>query len=264
MERANFVRCESLDLVQTALKEGRLFPGYQPIVDLTTGKTIGLEALMRINARSGKMVTAGELLPALADPIVSREIGVSMMNQVAKEFSGLQKALPDLRFVSINAAESDLLSQGFVDSLFLSMEANRIDFTQITLEVTETMLLAENAQDLGAVLQDLKRCGVNIALDDFGTGYSSFTHLQQFPIDKVKIDRSFVQAMENKGSASMIVQSLIKMARDLGLDVIAEGIETESQKASLSDMGCKLGQGFLFGAAKDLCSISSKQLKKAC
>lgn len=262
MERVNTIRKASLEQVRTALREDRLFPGYQPIVEFDTGRIVGLEALMRFDTRSGRRMTAGEVLPALIDPIVSREVGASMIKQVAAQFNDLDAGLPALEFVSINTAESDLLSKSFVDTLLRTMDAWQVDLSRITLEVTETMLMIENADAMRNVLQDLKRRGVGIALDDFGTGCSSLTHLRDFPIDKVKIDGSFVQAIGRDRDAETIVHALIGMAANLGLGLIAEGIETEEQKECLRQMGCLHGQGFHFGPAEDHSRFSLKKMSR--
>ncbi len=175
-----------------------------------------------------------------------------MIELVSNEFGGLERCAPALDFVSINASEADLLAGGFAKQFMAKMREKRVDLSQITLEVTETMLLVDNTQAVRQVLTELRDNGISIALDDFGTGYSSLSHLRDFPIDKVKIDGSFVQAMANDMHASKIVRALIGMANSMGLSVIAEGVETETQSRLLQQMGCQLGQGFLFGHAEEL------------
>ena len=252
LEQGNVARQYALNEVRTAIREDRIFPAYQPVVELRTGRLVGFEALMRITSRMGRRITATEVFPALIDPFLSREVSTCMIEQVANEFVALKRSEPALEFVSINASEADLLASGFAAQLMAQMREKRIDLSRITLEVTETMLLVDNAQAVRRVLTELRDNGVSIALDDFGTGYSSLSHLRDFPIDKVKIDGSFIQAMANDQHASKIVRALIGMASSMGLSVIAEGVETATQSRLLQQMGCELGQGFLFGHAEDL------------
>jgi diguanylate cyclase (GGDEF)-like protein len=252
LEQANVARQYALNEVRTAIRETRIFPAYQPVIELRTGRLVGYEALMRLNSRMGRRITATEVLPALIDPILSREISTCMIDRVSKEFSSLKRSAPTLDFVSINASEADLLASGFATQLLAQMREQRVELSRITLEVTETMLLVDNTQAVRRVLTELRDNGVRIALDDFGTGYSSLSHLRDFPIDKVKIDGSFIQAMANDQQAAKIVRALIGMANSMGLSVIAEGVETATQSRLLQQMGCELGQGFLFGHAEEL------------
>jgi EAL domain-containing protein (putative c-di-GMP-specific phosphodiesterase class I) len=123
------------------------------------------------------------------------------------------------------------------------------------------MLLVNDTQTVRNVLCELKDAGVNIALDDFGTGFSSLSHLRDFPIDKVKIDKSFVQTLAQDHQTRLIVQALIGMARNMDIDVVAEGVETDEQRTLLMQMGCKLGQGFLFSPAEDISRLCLKSFQ---
>ncbi len=256
LEQANLARQYALNEVRTAIREDRIFPGYQPVVELRTGRLVGFEALMRLNSRTGRRITATEVFPALLDPILSREVSTCMIEHVSNEFAALDRCAPLLDFVSINASEADLLASGFARQFMAQMREKKVDLARITLEVTETMLLVDNTEAVRQVLTELRDNGISIALDDFGTGYSSLSHLRDFPIDKVKIDGSFVQSMANDQQASKIVRALIGMANSMGLSVIAEGVETETQSRLLQQMGCQLGQGFLFGHAEDLSRLT--------
>lgn len=252
LERASVARQYALNEVRSAIREDRIFAGYQAVVELRTGRVMGYEALMRLHSRAGRRITATEVFPALIDPTLSREVSTCMLDLVSSEFEGLARCAPALDFVSINASEADLLSVGFAKQFMRRMRENRVDLARVTLEVTETMLLVDNTQAVRRVLTELRDSGVRIALDDFGTGYSSLSHLRDFPIDKVKLDGSFIQAMATDQQAVKIVRALIGMANSMGLSVIAEGVETEAQSRLLQQMGCPLGQGFLFGHAEDL------------
>lgn len=262
LERDNRLRQEAISLVRNALSEDRLFAGYQPIVQLQDSALVGLEALMRLTTRSGERLTATEVLPAILDPILSREISDRMADLVCSEFPEIHAAQPIVQFVSLNATEADLLSRDFADRLLAKLGAKNIDPHNVTLEITETMLLVNDGASVQAVLSRLRQAGMEIALDDFGTGFSSLSHLRDFPIDKVKIDGSFVQKMCSEHQSRLIVQALIAMAKSLGKEVIAEGIETEEQRALLVQMGCVYGQGFLFSPAETACRLKLLKLGK--
>ncbi len=252
MERKNIVRQRAIAEVRSALDEHRLFAGYQPVVDLKSGEAIGFEALMRLTTRGDRRLTASEVLPALLDTKLSREVCRRMLEIVAGETKRLESCVNGLSFLSINASEADLLMDGFADRFSNTMADAGVDLSRLTLEVTETVLLVDNSKPVQRVLWDLRERGVRIALDDFGTGYSSLSHLRHFPIDKVKIDCSFVRALGHERHSRTIVQALIGMAKSMDIDVVAEGIETEAQRKMLDQMGCRLGQGYLFGAAEDI------------
>lgn len=250
LERDNRVRQEAIALVRSALAEERLFAGYQPIVQLATNRPVGLEALMRLTTRSGEKLTASQVLPALLDPLLSREVSNRMADMVCADFPSIFPSHKGVQFISLNATEADLLSRDYADDLLSKLALRKIDPRYITLEITETMLLVNDSVSVQKVLSKLRAAGMQIALDDFGTGFSSLSHLRDFPIDKVKIDGSFVQKICAEHQSRLIVQALISMAKNLGKEVIAEGIETEEQGKLLLQMGCYYGQGFLFGKAE--------------
>ena len=260
LEHANRLRQEAISTVRHALDEDRLFAGYQPIVHLPTNALIGFEALMQLNTRSGEKLTATQVLPAILDPVLSRDIGERMVDLVCQDFASIQAAQPDVQFISINATEADLLARDFSDRLLSALEAKRIPPQRVTLEITETMLLVNDSSTVQAVLTKLRRSGMQIALDDFGTGFSSLSHLRDFPIDKVKIDGSFVQKMCSEHQTRLIVQALIGMAKNLRIEVIAEGIETEEQRSLLLQMGCYYGQGFLISPAETSCRLKTLRM----
>ena len=245
-------RLSAISKVRSALLESRVFAAYQPIVDLGTERRVGLEALMRIQGEDGQVIEAGQVQPALIDPALSRQIGARMLELVSAEMSGLANLDSALRFVSVNATEAELISRDFVDRFLFQLDREGVRPELVTLEVTETMLLVNDTNHVLDVLETLKAAGISIALDDFGTGFSSLSHLRDFPIDKVKIDRSFIAEIELKHESRLIIQALIAMAKNLNIKVIAEGIETINQREFLRAAGCDMGQGFLFGKAAPL------------
>lgn len=249
LERANRLRQDAISEVRTALDEDRIFAAYQPIVHLSTNALVGMEALMRLHTRAGKKLTASQVLPALFDPVMSREISERMAQLLCHDFREIWAAQPEVQFVSINATEADLLSRDFADRLLTVLQSHKVPAQCVVLEITETMLLVNDGAAVQRVLVKLRQAGMQIALDDFGTGFSSLSHLRDFPIDKVKIDGSFVQKMCSEHQSRLIVQALIGMARNIGIEIIAEGVETQEQRDLLLKMGCYYGQGFLFSSA---------------
>jgi diguanylate cyclase (GGDEF)-like protein len=260
LERDNRIRQEAISTVRSALSDNRLFAGYQPIVHLQDYSLVGLETLMRLHTRSGNKLTATQVLPAILDPLLSREISDRMIDLFCDEFPAIVVARPEVQFISLNATEADLLSRDFADRLLCTLRSRNIAPQKVALEVTETMLLVNDSASVQAVLSKLSGAGMQIALDDFGTGFSSLSHLRDFPIDKVKIDGSFVQKMCSEHQSRLIVQALIGMAKGLGKEVIAEGIETEEQRELLLEMGCIYGQGFLFSPAETACRLKLLKL----
>lgn len=237
--------------VHAALESDRIFIGYQPIVNLRDRAIQGYEALMRVTQPDGKVLTAGQLLPALSNPGLSRRIATRMTALVAAEFANVARITPGSCYVSLNATEADLLSDAFAPMLLETLAGCDIAPDRVMLEITETMLVSD-LDKVKTVLDALKTQGMQIALDDFGTGYSSLTHLKMFPIDKVKIDRSFVKDIVHDQSARSIVAAVVAMARNLSIEVIAEGVEDEAQAALLLRMGCASGQGYLFSPARNI------------
>lgn len=269
-------RIAATDEVYSALKKDRIFVGYQPIVDLRSRAIVGYEALMRVSQPDGRVLTAGQLQPALLNLDISRQVAHRMASLVSAEFALLSKITnaqatpanglpkPDHSpfYVSLNATGHNLLHDNFAPMLLETIAKHGIAPSSITLEVTETMLITD-LERASAVLHGLKAEGVTIALDDFGTGFSSLTHLNKFPIDKVKIDRSFVMDIVHDRNARSIVAAVLAMARSLSIDVIAEGIEDEAQLAILRQMGCALGQGYLLGRPQGLSTYLAKSLNHA-
>ncbi|MEM1051627.1 MAG: EAL domain-containing protein [Pseudomonadota bacterium] len=233
--------------VRDAIQGQRLFAAYQPIVDLLTDEVVGLEALMRMKTREGDVLHASNVMPAIIDPHVSREIGERMVANICHDQHKIRCDMGALDYVSLNASEADLLSQNFAPSLLNQLAEAKVDPASLAIEVTETMLMVNDDDAARRVLSDLKKAGMQIALDDFGTGFSSLTHLRDFPIYIVKIDRSFVRAISSDHQSRLIVQAMIAMAQSLEIKVVAEGIETQRERELLAYMGCQFGQGYLLG-----------------
>jgi diguanylate cyclase (GGDEF)-like protein len=229
-----------------ALSRGEFRLAYQPIVATSTGCIVGAEVLLRwahpnrgivappmfipLAERSGRMADIGRWVveKALADR-------AGWMDQIAARPLGL----------SLNVSVPELMSPGFAADVSALLAAADADPATITLEITERAFIQDGERAM-MVLGDLKQIGVSLALDDFGTGYSSLSHLQRFPIDVVKIDRSFVAGLATNPSSRSIVEALIGLSRNMGMTVTAEGIETAEQHNELASLGCDNCQGFHF------------------
>jgi EAL domain-containing protein (putative c-di-GMP-specific phosphodiesterase class I) len=151
--------------------------------------------------------------------------------------------------IAINAAAAEFRRGDFAESLLQRLEAAQVPPEQLQLEITETVFLGRGADYVERALKTLSTAGVQIALDDFGTGYASLSHLKQFPVDVLKIDRSFVAELSDSPDAAAIIRAVITLGHSLDIEVVAEGIETEQQAGWLTHKGCHYGQGHLYAAA---------------
>jgi diguanylate cyclase (GGDEF)-like protein/PAS domain S-box-containing protein len=239
-------RQRAIGRLRAALGEGRAVAAYQPIVDLATGRIVSLEALLRLKDADGSLITASEIFSALLDPELSRRVSRVMLDSVMADGPALLELLgPDTR-ISLNLSEADLRKDDFVRHLIEVVDDSGLTPANFTIEVTETMLLDAGGQ-LHASLAMLDQCGFTICLDDFGTGFSSLTHLRQFPIHKVKIDRDFIAGIGEDHQSRLIIQAIVQMGHSLGLRVVVEGVETEEQETFLRAIGCRHVQGYRYG-----------------
>lgn len=222
---------------------------YQPIVDLDTGRTTSLEALVRWR-RDGALVLPGDFLPVAAGSSLMVEIGRSVLARVCADFARLPADLG----VCINLSARELAAPDLVDVLTSQIARHGIDTRRIHIEVTEDAVF-DDLDNAVRTLEALRALGLRIAIDDFGTGYSSLTHLRAIPADILKIDQTFVAGIAGPTADpddAQIVQLVVSLGAQLGLEVVAEGIECRSQLDMLRSMGCPKGQGYLFGRAAPL------------
>jgi diguanylate cyclase (GGDEF)-like protein len=239
-------RQRAIARLRSALNDGRAIAAYQPIVELASGQIVSLEALLRLRDEDGSLITASEIFAALLDPELSRRVSRVMLDQVITDAPAIIALLgPQVR-IGINLSEADLRKDDFVRHLIEVVDDSVLTPANFTIEVTETMLL-----DAGGQLHDslamLDACGFTICLDDFGSGFSSLTHLRQFPIHKVKIDRDFIAGIGEDHQSRLIIQAIVQMGHSLGLKVVVEGVETEEQESFLRAIGCRHVQGYRYG-----------------
>ena len=237
--------------VGVALAEDRIDAHYQPIMRLDTGEVVGFEALCRMTTQGGEIVAAAHFHEATKDAHIAGELTQRMLQRVASDIHNwLDEGLP-LQHVGINLSAADFRGGGLRDRLCRIFEDADVPLDHVILEVTESVYLGHRDHVVADEIKALRSEGLRVALDDFGTGYASLTHLLTVPIDIIKIDKSFIDRMVPGDAGIFIVEGLIGIARNLGIRVVAEGIEKQSQADQLQILGCKLGQGYLFSKAVD-------------
>ena len=230
--------------LRTALDDDQLFLVYQPIFDLSETTTKGVEALLRWRHPSRGIVPPGVFIPIAEQSGLIVPIGQYVLEQACAQAACWQQDGYRVG-MSVNASVAQLESAGFVELVRNVLDRNQLEPGALTLEVTESMLMRDPAATV-QVLADLKQTGVRIAIDDFGTGYSSLASLHQFPIDSLKIDRSFIAKASESAQSGVLVHTLVQLGKALGVEIVAEGIEEQAQLSRLQQERCDSGQGFLF------------------
>jgi diguanylate cyclase (GGDEF)-like protein/PAS domain S-box-containing protein len=250
-ERADMVR-----LARTALNLDRIFPYYQPQINLDDRRVEGMEALLRWRDLTGRVRTPGEIIAAFEDPETAQKLGERMQDRVIADARRWNAQGMRFGHIAINAAASEFRHDDFAEKLLDKLGRSGVATRQIQIEITEGVFMGAHVDKVVRALTLLNHHGVTVALDDFGTGFSSLSHLKDFPVDVIKIDRSFVRHLdESKNTA--IVDAVLNLGTSLGLAVVAEGIETEEQVASLRAHGCQLGQGYLFAQPMPAAALES-------
>jgi len=228
-----------------ALEREELLLHYQPKIHLETGNIIGVEALIRWLHPTLGLVSPAEFIPIAEECGLIVPIGRWVLGEACHQAQAWQDiGLAPIR-VGINISAVELRATGFVAGVGAVLAQTGLEARFLELELTETSLMQDSTSTL-AVLRALKRLGLDLALDDFGTGYSSLSHLKRFPIDTLKIDRSFVSSSTVNSDDASIVCAMISMGRDMHVRVVAEGVETREQLTFLQDRGCGFGQGYYF------------------
>jgi len=227
--------------LRRALERGEMRVHYQPIVELASGRTLGVEALVRWEHRERGLVQPSEFIPLAEETGLVVPLGRWVLDEACRALA----ALPERINLSVNLSGRQLLQQEFCQELREMLARCRIEPSRLRLELTESMLIGNGAAARAALTQ-LRGTGVRLCIDDFGTGYSSLSYLHELPIDALKIDRSFVGAMGDDERKIKIVQSILVLGKSLGIDVVAEGVETSQQAELLRRLGCEQAQGYFF------------------
>jgi diguanylate cyclase (GGDEF)-like protein/PAS domain S-box-containing protein len=247
-------RAASVAALQTSgelrrgLERGEVVPYFQPIVDLDGGHVIGFEVLARwLHPERGLLVPA-QFLPMAEDSGLIVDLGSRILRDALAQLAHWRAV--GLRFascsLSVNIATQQLIDGRFLDIVHDALGETGIDADSLWLEITETALMADS-NAAGRALRDLRGLGLHLSVDDFGTGYSSLTYLKRFPVEAIKIDRSFVTGLGLEADDTSIVEAVVRLGHSLGLSVVAEGVETPLQLNRLRELGCDKGQGYLFG-----------------
>jgi EAL domain-containing protein (putative c-di-GMP-specific phosphodiesterase class I) len=217
---------------------------YQPIIEIASGKIVGMEALVRWEHPERELLLPREFLPLADESGLIIPLGQWVIDAVCRQTRlwEEQRGSASLLKVSMNLSGRELLHPNLVSSIVEKLREHDPDPTRLELEVTENVAM-EHEDVLVETLTKFRDSGVRVAIDDFGTGYSSLSHLYQLPIDTLKIDQSFINGPKGDAKVSKIAAATISLARTLDLKAIAEGVETAEQLAHLQELGCELAQG---------------------
>jgi diguanylate cyclase (GGDEF)-like protein/PAS domain S-box-containing protein len=233
--------------LRRALERDEITILYQPIVRLEDRAVAGFEALARWNHPKLGRLSPAEFINIAEETGLIVQLGLSVLDRAARQLSSWQRTVRHREplFVSVNVSSRQLLRHDLIQDLRTVLARAPLTRGSLKLELTESTVM-ENPEQAAQMLQRIRELGAGLALDDFGTGYSSLAYLQRFPFDTIKIDQSFVR-MSTKGTRPVILRSMIALAHDLGMDVVAEGAETDSDAVELFQLGCEYAQGFAFG-----------------
>jgi diguanylate cyclase (GGDEF)-like protein len=240
-------RLALLGELRTAIEAGQLAVAYQPKVDVGSGQIIGAEALVRWKHPRRGFVPPDDFIPVAEHTGLLRPMTLFVLESALEQCARWRAAGYELG-VAVNLSVRNLLDVEMPNDVARLLSTFGLEPSVLELEITESALLADPVRTHG-VLQELHRIGVGISIDDFGTGYSSLSYLRRMPVDELKIDKSFVTDMALDENAALIVRSTIDLGRNLGLRVVAEGVETREVWAQLSALGCHVAQGYFFGRA---------------
>jgi EAL domain-containing protein (putative c-di-GMP-specific phosphodiesterase class I) len=231
--------------LRRSLELNELVTLYQPLVSLGSGQVVGAEALLRWRLPGHGDIPPSEFIPLAEQSGLIHEIGEWVFGRVCADYATwTAQGIPSAR-LSINLSLRQFSRSGTVERIAELLRAHKVPASRIELEITESTLM-DSARS-GPSLEALTALGFRLAIDDFGTGYSSLAALRQMPVQTLKIDRSFIQRIVDSDEDALLVRTIIEMGCNLGLEVVAEGIESIDQQQRLAEWGCHLGQGRLFG-----------------
>jgi EAL domain-containing protein (putative c-di-GMP-specific phosphodiesterase class I) len=233
--------------LRLAIERQEFVVHYQPIIALETGRLAGFEALVRWEHPERGQVVPGEFIPVAEETGLIVAIGQQVLEQACKSMVQWQRLSPTYRSLSlsVNLSSRQVSQQDLIEKIRGVLDESGIDPHCLKLEITESVVM-ENAEAATLMFKQLRALGVQLSIDDFGTGYSSLSYLHRFPVNYLKVDKSFVGRMSEGNDNSEIVRTIVTLARNLGMEVIAEGVETEHQNNQLKSLGCDYGQGYLF------------------
>jgi diguanylate cyclase (GGDEF)-like protein len=249
--------------LRRAIEREELRVYYQPIVALENGQLAGFEALIRWQHPERGFINPSDFIPLAEDTGLIVPLGLWILKRACQQLCQWQWQSPANRslFMSVNLSGKQVAQPDLVENIRDILDETHVDAKHLKLEITESAVM-ENAEMAARLLKRLKALGVQLSIDDFGTGYSSLSYLHRFPVNTLKIDRSFVGRIGEAAENIEIVRTVISLAENMGMEVVAEGIETLSQLAQLRKLKCQYGQGYLFSRPVDAQSVSSWISKK--
>ncbi|ASU36969.1 hypothetical protein hmeg3_00785 [Herbaspirillum sp. meg3] len=233
-----------------ALKNNEFVLHYQPIIELQAGTIVGVEALVRWRRGADELVYPGDFIDVAEDTGLILHIGMWVLREACRQMHAWHQQFPRVKplTISVNISPRQFVQPNLVDQIQQIITETGIDPNTLRLEITESVTMGDVERTI-KILSQLRALGVRFSVDDFGTGYSSLSYLHRFPLDVLKIDRSFVMGMKEDRERLQIVETIMTLARNLGIEVVAEGTETEMQVDHLRNLGCDFGQGFFFSRA---------------
>lgn len=230
--------------LRRALVDGELSVSYQPVYSHRDRRFIGAEALVRWERSDGKLVTPTEFVPVAEESGLIFEMGEYVLRQACQLVTQLHADGLEDFYISVNVSAKQILNRAFVDMLDTILSDTQVNTRHLHLEITESVF-AGDLEHVNRQLTEIKRRGIKLLIDDFGTGYSSLSYLSNFPFDALKVDKSFVSEIGRDGGTTM-VQTIVDLAVNLGMDIVVEGVETEEQLSYILELGCHLMQGYYF------------------
>jgi diguanylate cyclase (GGDEF)-like protein/PAS domain S-box-containing protein len=234
--------------LRRGIERGEVVPYFQPIVELASGRVLGYEVLSRWLHPDRGLLTPNDYLPLAEETGVLIELGTRMLRDSLAQLAqwrAVGHPFADC-FLSINVGTRQLVDPEFAEIVVDALAQTGVDANSVWLEITETALLSD-VKSATIALRELRSLGLHLSVDDFGTGYSSLTYLKRFPIEAIKIDKSFVAGLGIESDDTTIVEAVVRLGQSLGLSVVAEGLESPLQLSRLRELGCDRGQGYLFG-----------------
>ncbi|MBW2712748.1 MAG: EAL domain-containing protein [Deltaproteobacteria bacterium] len=231
--------------LRTAVDNDEFRVYYQPIVEAETDEIIGFEALLRWQKPDGYIVAPDEFLTVAEETGLIVPIGTFVLHEACRQLRFWHDAGHGELTMAVNLSGRQFREENLVGIVRGALSQANLDARYLHLELTESILM-ESGDMTQEILNELRRMGIRIAIDDFGTGYSSLSYLQKFQLDELKIDRSFIKDIARNPNDASITRAIILMAHSLGLEIVAEGIETEAQKEFIREHGCRFAQGYLY------------------
>ena len=246
MVRATAEKLALTSALRFAVERKELYLHYQPLVSLVNGQVTGMEALVRWQHPDRGLIPPDSFIGLAEENGQILQIGEWILNAACAESARIQKQLGRPLTVAVNVSPRQLQQKNFVLSVEKAIEASGLSPTSLELEITEGLLMRD-PKESAAILRKIRDLGVGIVIDDFGTGYSSLSYIMRFPIDKLKIDRSFIRDLKTDEADAAVINAILAMARSLHIEVVAEGVETPEQLSYLRDRSCDQAQGYYFG-----------------